>query len=241
LQCQNAPYIGDNSCVTYFQACTSAKGVGDSSCNGYEACFASGPIGDNSCNSSSAVHICTPSATVGNYSCNVDVQFGCSNQTLGDCVNNTATPAECLPKPDAQIRRGSSTTYEGNNVYSPTYQAVGNSGAVGQKLTFFILIENDSVALSDRFKVKRSGLFNSGFRVRYYDAANNDVTGRVNTGTFTTPLVASGAEYVMRATVKIRPQAIACSSPVQRTMTATSVNDSSVKDAVSFAVGLNVC
>jgi len=150
-------------------------------------------------------------------------------------------------QPDAQIRRGSDVSYTGANIYYPIFQGVGNNGVVGQKLTFVILIENDSCcALFDSFKVKRLGFFNEGFRVRYYDAANNDVTGQVNTGTFTTPVLDSGEQYLMSATVKIRPQATACSSPVQRTITVTSVSNSVayhfvVKDAVTFTVGLITC
>ena len=71
------------------------------------------------------------------------------------------------------------------------------------------------------------GFFNDGYRVRYYDAANNDVTGQVNTGTFTTgPLLGGGIDdYVMRVTVKVRPQATVCFDPVQRTITVTSNAD----------------
>jgi Bacterial Ig domain len=139
-------------------------------------------------------------------------------------------------QPDALIRLGSGS-YVGNSIFNTNAlnQAVFNTGVIGQKLTFFILIENEGAFL-DSFKVKRSGLFRTGYRVRYYDAANNDVTGQVNHGTFTTPSIGglgAGDPYVMRATVKVRSLATPCSL-VTRLMTVSSVGNPNVKDAVRF-------
>ncbi len=144
-------------------------------------------------------------------------------------------------QPDAEIRLGSGS-YVGDTIVNTTglAQAVSNSGVVGQKMTFFIRIRNDSCCFADTFKVKRSGLFHEGYRVRYYDAGGTDVTGQINAGTFTTPqLDALGAEeYVMRATVKIRPLATACSH-VTRLIIVTSIGDPARKDAVRFAASLD--
>ncbi len=252
--------VGDDSCDGGSACLFSTATIGDRSCTGDSVCYnVSGPIGNDSCNDYSACNNSTSkignnscngqdscvlvSAGVGDNSCNGFEACNRLSTAVGDCANNLpgSVPAACGgTQPDAQIRRGSRVTYVGDNIYFPAFQGVGNNGVVGQKLVFFILIENDGEG-ADQFKVKRSGVFNNGFRVRYFDAANNDVTGQVNTGTFTTPTLASGADYVMRAAVRIRPQATACSSPVQRTMTITSVNDSSAKDAVRFAAGLIVC
>jgi len=139
------------------------------------------------------------------------------------------------PIPDAQIRPGSGT-FIGDDIINADAagQTVENSGVIGQKLTFFILIENDGAdAAANGFKVKRSGAFRAGYRVRFYNAANKDVTGKVTRGTFRTPSLAPGADYLMRATVKVRPQATVGSN-VTRLVTVSDPADPSVKDAVRF-------
>jgi VCBS repeat-containing protein len=146
-----------------------------------------------------------------------------------------AALASPLYSPDAAIRLGSGS-YVGHAIQNndASGQSVLNTGLVGQKLTFWIRITNWG-ALTDSFKVKRSAGFTDGYRVRYYDAANNDVTGRVNTGTFTTPVLATdgAGQYEMRATVKIRSQATLCSF-TSRLMTVASVGNSALRDAVRF-------
>jgi len=137
------------------------------------------------------------------------------------------------PLPDAQIRAGSDP-YVGDHIYNTNAlnQAVTAFGDVGDKLTFWISAGNDGYT-TDSYKVKRSGFFNEGYRVRYYNAAGTDVTGQVNTGTFTTPALAPGADYVMKATVRVRSLATACSS-VTRMITINSVTYPGAKDTVRF-------
>src|SRR5262245_29096384 len=97
--------------------------------------------------------------------------------------------------PDAEIRTGTGT-FVGDNIFNSdaTAQSVNNSGVIGSRLTFVIRIRNDGAApAANGFKVKRSGPYHAGYRVRYFDAANNDVTGRVANGTFRTPSLAPGA------------------------------------------------
>lgn len=146
-----------------------------------------------------------------------------------------------LYRPDAEIRLGSNT-FVGDNIYNlhALGQKVFNTGVVGQKLTFFIKISNESLLpdRDDSFKVRRSAGYNSGYRVRYYDAEGTDVTGRVTVGSFTTPILDNGEEYVMRATVKIRPQATLCSF-TSRLITVSSVSLPTEKDAVRFTAALD--
>src|SRR6187549_1096710 len=83
-----------------------------------------------------------------------------------------AGPGVPHPVPDAQIRLGSGS-YVGDDIINndATGQSVSNTGVVDQKLTFFILIENQgALPAANGFKVKRSGSFRIGYRVRYYDA-----------------------------------------------------------------------
>jgi hypothetical protein len=140
------------------------------------------------------------------------------------------------PRPDAEIRIGNGQDV-GDGVYSPIDQAVSGTGTVGDKLTFWITIGNDGFP-ADSFKVKRSGFFHFGYRVRYYDASGSDVTGKVNVGSFTTPSLENGEKYVMRATVKIRSAAPE-DSIVTRQITVSSVLYPSIKDTVRFTAALN--
>jgi len=160
-----------------------------------------------------------------------------TDDNIGDCEFNTVAPAECIQH-DVLIRPGFSPAYTGDNIFNTTAtdQAVSNTGVVDQKLTFFIKIQNKAVG-TDSFKVKRSSGFTDGYRVRYYDAANNDVTGRVSKGTFTTPSLGPSAEYVMHATVKVRSLATLCSFTSRR-ITVSSASNSNVRDAVRFTAAL---
>ena len=100
--------------------------------------------------------------------------------------------------------------------------------------------QNDLSTGADLYKVKRSSGYTDGYRVRYYDALNNDVTGKVTAGTFTTPYMGSGDEYVMRATVKVQSWATTCSF-TSRLITVTSLSDSAARDAVRFRAELAGC
>ncbi len=231
--------IGDNSCNAADSACRDrSANVGNNSCNETSACRAApgANIGDGSCNGFEACR--DLQVTVGNNSCNGGNAV-CRRMTspIGDCQFNTMTPAACA-QPDALIRLGSGS-YVGDNIFNldATDQAVFNSGLVEQKRTFFIKIENNAVG-TDSFKVKRSAGFTNGYRVRYYDEANNDVTGKVTVGSFTTPPLGLGGEYVMRVTVKIRTLATPCSF-TSRLITVSSVANPDAKDAVRFTVELD--
>jgi hypothetical protein len=143
-----------------------------------------------------------------------------------------------VPVVDALIRPGWNPSYVGDEVFNDTGddQSVINSGVIGQKLTFFIKFENPLESYNT-YRVKRSGLFDPGYRVRYYDAANNDVTGQVNTGTFIPPQLPPHGTYEMRATVKIRSQATHCST-VTRLITVSFQQIPEIKDTVGFTAGL---
>ena len=139
--------------------------------------------------------------------------------------------------PDAQIRRGDSV-FVGYGILNSdaSSQQVNRSGIPGRTRRFYIRIQNaGSVPATDGFKVKRSGSFQAGYKVRYFDATNRDVTGMVNKGIFTTPALAPGAKYRMRATVKLLPGATVGSN-VTRLITFSDPTNASVNDAVRFTV-----
>ena len=136
-------------------------------------------------------------------------------------------------QPDASIRLGSGP-YVGESVFNldASGQSATGGGLVGEKLTFWIKIRNVG-ALADTFKVKRSSGYTNGYRVRYYNAGGTDVTGQVTVGSFTTPSLNTGDEYVMRATVKIKSWATE-GSFTSRLITVSSVHLPEAKDAVRF-------
>ena len=134
---------------------------------------------------------------------------------------------------DASIRVGNGAYVgEGFVNLDATNQSVSNGGVVGDKLTFWIKIHN-SGQYADSYKVRRSAGYNNGYRVRYYNTEGTDVTGKVTLGSFTTPSLLTGQEYVMRATVKVRSLATE-GSFTSRLITVSSVHNPSARDAVRF-------
>jgi hypothetical protein len=223
--------IGDNSCNAVDACSRSGGNVGDNSCNGLTACNnTTGNVGDNSCDGGSA---CTNSTgNIGMYSCNGNGVCFNATGSIGDCEDNTVVPAACF-QPDARIGIAVGD-YHGDNIYDTdgVGQQEGSGGPVKSRIVFYVSVQNDGL-VSDSFTVKRSGLFVDGYRVRYYNANGIDVTGKINSGSFTTPSLAPGADYVIRVVAKINSQATPCSS-VTRLVTVSSVGDSGVTDVIRF-------
>jgi hypothetical protein len=241
--------IGDNSCNGDFACLTSSGSIGDNSCDGQDACSRSGGnVGENSCNGLTACnnttgnigdHSCdggsactNATGSIGMYSCNGNGVCFNATGSIGDCEDNTVVPAACF-QPDARIGIAVGD-YFGDNIYDTdaVAQQVGSGGPVTSRIVFYVSVQNDGL-VSDSFTVKRSGLFVDGYRVRYYNADGIDVTGKINSGSFTTPSLAPGADYVIRVVVKINSKAAPCSS-VTRLVTVSSVGVSSLKDVVRF-------
>src|SRR6188472_3952222 len=143
------------------------------------------------------------------------------------------------PLPDAKIRLGAGS-YVGDNIYNGNAlnQSITATAAVNQKLTFYISVGNDGYG-NDSYKVQRSKGFTNGYRVRYFDANGADVTAQVNNGTFTTPILANGQDYVMSATVKVRYLATECSLTT-RLITIRSVTYAGQRDSVRFTAARSV-
>jgi hypothetical protein len=159
--------------------------------------------------------------------------------------------AAATHRPDASIRVVKSRyyiDYEGKwftyQAY-PSWQGVGiyNSTATGQiaradwqygccneKHTFSISIRNNGTA-SDRFTVKATGSGLSGWTVKYFKGTTN-ITSAVVAGTYQTPLIAPGGQFLM--TAKMTGAAASETLAGSRLVTVASSADPTKKDAVKF-------
>lgn len=137
-------------------------------------------------------------------------------------------------QPDGRIKKGSTGTLAGDNVYNTdgTNQARSASKAVGASVTFYISIQNDGAA-ADSFKVSGAGS-TTMYSVRYYKGTT-EITSAVVAGTYQTASLAVGSATQVKAVVKVKSTATAGSS-VSRLVTITSTHDGTKKDAVLFTV-----
>jgi hypothetical protein len=139
-----------------------------------------------------------------------------------------------VDQPDLAAKRGANGALVGDDVHNGT--AVGQSRLLrtpaGRTATFYVRAQNDGNR-PDRFRITGQGAA-PGFGVRYYDG-RTDVTGRVRAGTYRTPVLAPGAVRALRAVVTVSRNARAGAS-VNRLVTARSVNDTELVDAVKLTV-----
>jgi hypothetical protein len=124
-------------------------------------------------------------------------------------------PASASHKPDASIRVVKSHYHYPGARFSystyPSWQGVGIFNATGKHQVakadfqnnccdevhiYSVSIRNDG-STSDRFKVHATGSGLTGWTVSYFKGRKN-VTSAVEAGTFTTPLVAPGAQFLLK-------------------------------------------
>ncbi len=254
--------IGDNSCNGQFACIDTAGSIADNSCNGYAACYdVTGDVGANSCdgtgacdtlhgaigaNSCDGTQACFFAAgSVGANSCNGAGACYQASSGVGDCADNQAgfAPVVCV-QPDAKIRRIGRGHPYGNDIYNTNgaNQTLMPRRTAGRKLRMVITIQNDG-AEADSF-VLSSGLSTGPTSVGptlnfYHGWPQQDITADVVAGTFTTPVIAPGGRYRLRALVTppigstfIPSSGIGFSYLV----TATSVGNPAQIDAVGFVV-----
>ena len=102
------------------------------------------------------------------------------------------------PQPDGRIRQGSGKTV-GNDIYNTTgaQQAVEGAADIGETITFDITIQNDFA--SDKLKVRASGPATGQYSVTYF-RGTTDVTAKIVSGLYTTPVLAQGVTFLITAT-----------------------------------------
>ena len=236
--------IGDNSCNGDSSCIDWTGSIGDNSCNYEFACEGgSASIGDNSCSGLGACAAATGS--IGDNSCNGYTQCSVTDATIGDCMFNDVYPAVCV-QPDARIRRVGRTLY-GNDVYNidGVNQTLTPARTTGRKLRVVITVENDGVAPdSFTFGVSSSVATTLASVAEptlsfYRGWPGKDVTADVMSGFFSTPKLAPGQVYRLRAVVTPpNTTAFVASGGIKwhYLVTARSFDNPGLQDAVGFAV-----
>ena len=126
------------------------------------------------------------------------------------------------PRPDARVRRGTSGTFLGNNIYNgdAASQAVTGSAARGSSLVYQLSMQNDGTG-PEKLKLKATGTAVTGYTVTY-KVGTTDITSRVVAGTYETPLRAPGTQTIVTVTVRIGQGATVGSSVVRRLVVSSS-------------------
>jgi hypothetical protein len=133
-------------------------------------------------------------------------------------------------RPDGRIRKSSSSSYLGNNIYTVggTSQRLTSSAGEGKSRTFVVRIENDGNVV-DSFRI--SGSPNNGeFRVTY-KAGSTSINGPVKAGTYLISNLAPGAARLLTVRIKAKLASEPGDAKTVR-VTATSTNDGTKRDAV---------
>ncbi len=149
-----------------------------------------------------------------------------------DNIDTVATSINLVTKPDGRIRKGSGK-FIGDNIYNTdgTNQAKTGAAARHRTITFRIQAQNDGPN-SDSFTITATGAATTQYTVKYFHG-KTDITAAVVAGTYTTPVLAPGDNFLIRAKVKVTSTATVGSS-VTRLVTITSVGNGSNQDAVMF-------
>jgi hypothetical protein len=156
---------------------------------------------------------------------------------VGDCEHNTVTPTECA-QPDGRIRRSGGPRY-GNNVYNTdaSGQAVHLRIYAGDFRRVYISIQNDSDVAASFTVCQCVGTQGSqtGFTFTYFvGRGSNNITSAVEAGTFTTPTIAPGEAFVIRARVEVSSGATR-HSPIGRFYRLTSGSGTEEDDVAIWA------
>jgi hypothetical protein len=240
--------IGDGSC-TGNSVCYSVSGtIGNDSCNGDSACgnATSNNIGNNSCNGADSCVVAT--ASIGNNSCNGVGACDRKSTAVGDCANNLpgSVPAACVdPQPDARIRRIGTHKMVGTGIYNTDGTNQTLTDTLGERRVRFVISIQNASAVADSFTIGASTgvLLIPGPAVRFYHGwPAQDISAAVWTSSYTTPTIAPGGVYRIRAAVlpsQITLNHLAAGPGVPHyswLVTATSVGNPTKADAVRFAV-----
>jgi hypothetical protein len=173
---------------------------------------------------------------------------------IGNCQFNDTTPAACDTQPDGRIRRIGRRHMVGDDIYNTTgvNQSRTANLRLGQLARFVITIQNDS-AVTDSFTVGA----NSGFPCAKFSCvvASNypdgltffhgrhgaDITADVLAGTYTTPALAPGAIYRIRAVFLVSTSPTvnpSVGATIDWQVTATSVGNPVNSDTVAITINV---
>ncbi len=140
-----------------------------------------------------------------------------------------------IRQPDGKVRKGTSGSYKGNNIYntSAAQQKVKIKARAGRTITYQVEVQNDAPTASDSFMVAATGPTTVDFTITYMKGSH-DITTAINAGTYVSPLMPPGAYIVITVTIHIEASA-RHHEAVHRLLTITSVGDNTKQDAVLVA------
>lgn len=160
-------------------------------------------------------------------------------------------------RPDGRVRLQSLTSSDGppivyskpwlgNNIYNSTgYKQTaratlgGSSFSGWLRWTFGVSAQNDGTS-TDRFRVHATGMALSGWTVRYFHGSTN-ISAAVRDGTFTTPMLAPGEQYLIEARVRVEFGSDVTLATLRRLVTLTSIHNPNKVDTVKFVVRFEAC
>ena len=135
-------------------------------------------------------------------------------------------------QPDLHVNAGAG--YTGDNVYSVdgTGQAAAVQASSKTQVEYLVNLQNDG-DFGDTFVLTGSG-FEAAWIARYFDAptGGNEITAAVRGAGWTSPILAVGAQKVIRAVVV--PGAVSDGSEMDLVLLATSQGDTDKKDAIQM-------
>jgi YVTN family beta-propeller protein len=159
--------------------------------------------------------------------------------TMDAGKNVSASFEQLVFPPDALIRRSTSSTYVGQDVFNTTgvHQHLSTDLAWGASAAFLIKVENDGNT-PDSFEIKGPGRRHH-LIARYLNASGQKITSAVIAGTYRTPTLDPGKATVVRLVVLLRASTPAA-DPAEWLVTASSVTQPLGKDAVKASITPNV-
>jgi len=153
------------------------------------------------------------------------------------CQLNTTCGVAAAAFPDLQIRPAPATDYQGDNVYFPQPQSVGQNVRRTGTASYALRMQNDGIAADS---ITLTGPASAdGWTYRYYDdsVAGTEITDQVTNGGWTAVNLAPAATRECR--VLVTPSATAPLGTINiLSITATSVGNPAKADVVSAATTL---
>ena len=152
-------------------------------------------------------------------------------------------------KPDARIRlQKTASEWFGPETYNDpwtganVYNATGSGQTVKKQYyteapgwarwIFGVSLQNDGVS-TDSMRVQGTGTAVYGWKVKYFVGTTN-VTSAVVNGTFTTPSLAPGEDYLLK--VKVTRDESSGTDPLRRLLSITSASNPNKLDAVKLVL-----
>ncbi len=137
------------------------------------------------------------------------------------------------PRPDARIKKGAAGPLVGNNTYNTTGLGQTRQGAAarGRRVVYYVSAQNDAL-FAERLRLV-GGRSSRWFTVQYRNPANVNITRRVVTGAFRTPVLSPQSSYRIKVVVTVRRSAPRGAS-LTRMLSVRSDTNPTIRDNARF-------